>query len=414
MKIKEVAVQTGLTEKTIRYYEEKSLVEPSKKIIKDREFRSYSLSDVKRLKLIATLRKLDFSIAQIRNMFDEPGSVKEILKDYSMRADNELSFKKSISERLKHIDYSKISKIEDFAVQFEDASKNRPLPAADIELEFYKIDGLTKEELDSEIVQYEERVSAKLKNKIRNTTILFSFVILLYSFLAFQIWKNTYSLIYIQSYDPVMNWRILIIPFFIILTFCMIFLYVKSRKYLFNNTSLHRIGRYILLILLFVFTINIFFQFQISKKMDDLRIESKTKVFQEWYPIYRMANYIDNYLLSQEIFENNNGFSLYVNQTCYNFPSIDSLQSDIYEFLTSCYDVVFRETIRRESISDPQKAIELLKEMNEELLELSRSVIDIDDIEKIVIRTSPSAAQLRQKAEAMMDKYIYKTESLFK
>ena len=62
MKIKEVARATGLTEKTIRYYENRGLVIPAAKELNGRSFRDYSPEDVSALQAVSTLRKARFPV----------------------------------------------------------------------------------------------------------------------------------------------------------------------------------------------------------------------------------------------------------------------------------------------------------------------------------------------------------------
>lgn len=149
MKIKEVYRITGLTEKTIRFYEEKQLINPNKVMNNGRIFRSYTIQDIETLKLVAELRKLDFSISDILIMRDEPMRIPEIIKQYEEKTSEDLSFKIKVIERLKQTDYGSISSIHDIAGYLKDTVVDRPLPAADMEFHFYKTDGLTREELDN-------------------------------------------------------------------------------------------------------------------------------------------------------------------------------------------------------------------------------------------------------------------------
>ena len=57
MRIKEVSRQTGLSEKTIRYYESRGLVVPDMEEKNGRQWRDYSESHVELLKAVATLRR---------------------------------------------------------------------------------------------------------------------------------------------------------------------------------------------------------------------------------------------------------------------------------------------------------------------------------------------------------------------
>ena len=63
MKIKEVSERTGLTKKTIRYYEAEGLLSPEKQWQNGREYRNYSEADIQQLEKIASLRRARFSLS---------------------------------------------------------------------------------------------------------------------------------------------------------------------------------------------------------------------------------------------------------------------------------------------------------------------------------------------------------------
>jgi DNA-binding transcriptional MerR regulator len=66
MQIGEVAERTGLSLRTIRYYEEVGLVEPSART--QGRFRLYSEADVARLDLVKRMKPLDFSLEEMRDV----------------------------------------------------------------------------------------------------------------------------------------------------------------------------------------------------------------------------------------------------------------------------------------------------------------------------------------------------------
>ncbi len=68
MEIRELSKLTNVPAKTIRYYEEvKLLPSPNRK---PNGYRDYTESDVDRLKLVAGARRLDFSLAEIKEILD--------------------------------------------------------------------------------------------------------------------------------------------------------------------------------------------------------------------------------------------------------------------------------------------------------------------------------------------------------
>jgi DNA-binding transcriptional MerR regulator len=66
MQIGEVAEQTGLSLRTIRYYEEVGLVTPSARTTGG--FRLYSESDVARLRLVRRMKPLEFSLEEMKDV----------------------------------------------------------------------------------------------------------------------------------------------------------------------------------------------------------------------------------------------------------------------------------------------------------------------------------------------------------
>lgn len=66
MQIGEVAERTGLSLRTIRYYEEMGLVRPSARSTGG--FRLYTEADVSRLLLIKRMKPLDFSVEDMRDL----------------------------------------------------------------------------------------------------------------------------------------------------------------------------------------------------------------------------------------------------------------------------------------------------------------------------------------------------------
>ena len=79
--IGEVAERTGLSLRTIRYYEEVGLVTPSTR--SQGGFRLYSETDVARLELIKRMKPLDFSLEEMRELLtaldrlDSPGTTSD-------------------------------------------------------------------------------------------------------------------------------------------------------------------------------------------------------------------------------------------------------------------------------------------------------------------------------------------------
>jgi DNA-binding transcriptional MerR regulator len=70
LRINEVAAETGLTTRTIRYYEEMGLLEPAAR--SEGDYRLYDGSDLERLQFIRSLRDdAGFALAQIRQLLED-------------------------------------------------------------------------------------------------------------------------------------------------------------------------------------------------------------------------------------------------------------------------------------------------------------------------------------------------------
>ncbi len=74
--IGELAKQTGIDPKTIRFYERAELLSPPR----HGKFRTYLASDVRRLQNILRLRRLGVPIAQIRDVLERVGDCPNILE----------------------------------------------------------------------------------------------------------------------------------------------------------------------------------------------------------------------------------------------------------------------------------------------------------------------------------------------
>jgi DNA-binding transcriptional MerR regulator len=69
MQIGDLAKRAGLTLRTIRYYEERGLIEPAAR--SKGGFRLYEENELRKLHLIRSLQLLDMPLAQVKSFFDE-------------------------------------------------------------------------------------------------------------------------------------------------------------------------------------------------------------------------------------------------------------------------------------------------------------------------------------------------------
>ncbi|ATW26817.1 MerR family transcriptional regulator [Candidatus Formimonas warabiya] len=77
LQIEEVAQKTGLTKRTLRYYEDMELIAP---VRTEGGYRLYTDEDLDRVTRIKELKgSLGFSLSEIKNILDLEGTLKEIL-----------------------------------------------------------------------------------------------------------------------------------------------------------------------------------------------------------------------------------------------------------------------------------------------------------------------------------------------
>ena len=115
LKIQEVAAETGLTSRAIRYYEEIGLLEPAAR--SGGAYRLYDASDLERLRTIKELRDdAGFSLAQIGQLLEDeaarernrerfratqdPRERRAILEDARSRVERQIQTLESKAERL--------------------------------------------------------------------------------------------------------------------------------------------------------------------------------------------------------------------------------------------------------------------------------------------------------------------------
>ncbi|MCD2346530.1 MerR family transcriptional regulator [Clostridium guangxiense] len=82
-KIGEFSKITGLTVKTLRYYDEENIIEPSYRN-EENGYRYYDEEDFKKAQLIIVLRELEFSIAEIKDVisnFESPDDLSYFLEE---------------------------------------------------------------------------------------------------------------------------------------------------------------------------------------------------------------------------------------------------------------------------------------------------------------------------------------------
>lgn len=146
MKIKEISQITGLTKKTIRYYEAEGLLNPEKQWVNGREYRNYSQQDIQQLEKIAALRKARFSVEEIRHIESVPADIPAVFQSYRQRLQNEQRDLSSILAIVNNISCDNLISEDQLIAQMHPATVGLPLPAADLDPHFRYLDEM--EELE--------------------------------------------------------------------------------------------------------------------------------------------------------------------------------------------------------------------------------------------------------------------------
>ena len=108
MNIGEAARQSGVSSKTIRYYESVGLIEPARR--SDSGYRVYSTQEVEQLRFIQRGRGLGFTVSEVANLLAlwrdqsrESAQVKKLAKDHLARIDIKIRELNSMRDTLNHL-----------------------------------------------------------------------------------------------------------------------------------------------------------------------------------------------------------------------------------------------------------------------------------------------------------------------
>jgi MerR family transcriptional regulator, repressor of the yfmOP operon len=123
LQIGEVAERTGVTQRTLRFYEEKGLLRPPSRM--DGGFRLYSEADVQRVEYIRQLQSLlGLSLAEIKDMVEAEGVRSQIRAEYSRDADTEQKRRQvlaliDVAEKQHTIIRQKVEQLQQMRDEFE-------------------------------------------------------------------------------------------------------------------------------------------------------------------------------------------------------------------------------------------------------------------------------------------------------
>lgn len=135
MKMKEVLEKTGLTDRAVRLYIENSLVAPSiEESYSGRKNIEFSAEDVQRLKNIALLRKIGFSIPDIKAISQGGETAKETIEKFISQKQNSIEHDTLVVSQLQKISFENVLSIESLCRQLESVAENKQVPQEDLQL----------------------------------------------------------------------------------------------------------------------------------------------------------------------------------------------------------------------------------------------------------------------------------------
>ncbi len=162
MKIKEACLLTGLTEKTLRYYEDCGLICPSKDYRNGRYWRDYSQHDISILNAVSTLRKARFSVSQIYSMLEAPECIQDVLTEYKTQILLESKELDTLARTLPNLGNPK--SILELSTTLKPITHGINIPQRDIVLNFGKYDNISNADREREYIKHSELQKRKNRN----------------------------------------------------------------------------------------------------------------------------------------------------------------------------------------------------------------------------------------------------------
>lgn len=190
MKISEVCKQTDLTKRAVRFYTEKGLLAPATVKKESRDYYEYSEEDVRLLKAISALRKLDISIDDIGKIISEPESIPEIVSHYREHSREQYKESNRIQSILSSISSDKCTDIYSLAQCVESAGRAEKLPRRDAQPNFARLDDMTEVEKQEALMKmHDDQVIKKYRRDKKRIVkkIIWTVVIILVLFIVYQL-----------------------------------------------------------------------------------------------------------------------------------------------------------------------------------------------------------------------------------
>ncbi len=142
MKIKEVSQITGLSKKTIRFYEEEGLIEPEKTYQNGRAYRTYTQAHIQALEEVATLRRARFSVEEIKTILSAPEAIPALFDSYRQRLRTEKDALTRLLTVIDSIPSDVLTSRQALMERIAPGTQEIELPAADVHPHFRYLDVL--------------------------------------------------------------------------------------------------------------------------------------------------------------------------------------------------------------------------------------------------------------------------------
>ena len=146
MRIKEAARKTGLSEKTIRYYESRGLVLPDTEERNGKTWRDYTEEHVAQLTAVATLRKAFFHVEEIDAIRADPARIPETLTEVRARVEETYETLGKLRELMNQPELQEAPDLLALAEELKEAVKPLDLPPQDLKFNFKALDRYLAEE----------------------------------------------------------------------------------------------------------------------------------------------------------------------------------------------------------------------------------------------------------------------------
>jgi MerR family transcriptional regulator, thiopeptide resistance regulator len=115
LKVGDLAKQTGVSVRTLHYYDEIGLLSPSHRT--EAGYRLYSEKDIIRLQQIVSLRQIGFSLEEIRDCLEQPSfSFDRVIQLHTIRLREQIALSQKLLKRLEAIAQT-VSSMETLSVE---------------------------------------------------------------------------------------------------------------------------------------------------------------------------------------------------------------------------------------------------------------------------------------------------------